>query len=289
MVPGLEEAIRRRGISDLKWIRDFCRPHADDAPNTYTFTKNIAEVLVKVVSEQEGFQSVIIRPPVVCAPSREPEPGFVDDPRQGLVSFALSVYLGVIVMFVYDGSKRFVYNTVDVIVNAILVSACDIAKDRGCRFRVVNACRSGETFNELIEKIIESGQKYPSLSTLRPLHVFQCTTNGLTTRIQKLFYHYMFALLVDTTLLLTGRKALLVLGSRGYSSGTMFFLTLFLSSLSFRDSECTHRSPSWKNFKEWGQKFSSSLTVKWKKRNSRRCDPVSHRKIGSDSSWCRKD
>ena len=208
MVPGLEDAIRQKGISDLKWIMDFCRPHARDAPNSYTFTKNIAEVMVKVVSEQEGFRAVIVRPPVVCAPSREPEAGFVDDARQGLVSFALSVYLGVIVMFVYDGNKRFIYNPVDVVVNAILVSAHYITQDQGCSFRVLNACRSGETFNELIEKIIKSGQKYPSLSTLRPLHVFQCTTNGLMTRIKKLFYHYLYAVLVDATLLLSGKKML---------------------------------------------------------------------------------
>jgi nucleoside-diphosphate-sugar epimerase len=212
MVPGLEEVIRRKGISDLSVILEACRPHAEDAPNSYTITKNIAEVMVQVVSEQEGFRAVIVRPPAVCAPCRDPSPGFVDDPRQGLVAFTLSLYLGVIVMFVYDGSRRFIYNTVDVIVNAILVSAYDITRKtpESPHFRVLNACRlSGETTNQLIERIIRSGQRYPSMKSLRPIHVFQCTsTNSLMTRIKKLFHHYMFAVLVDISLLLTGNKML---------------------------------------------------------------------------------
>lgn len=206
MVPGLEDAIHRNGISDLKWMIDMCRPHAQHAPNAYTFTKNIAEVMVKVVAEQESIPTVILRPPVVVAPAREPEAGFADDTRQAIVSFALAVYLGLTVSLVCKGKQRFIYNNVDVIVNAILVSGWHVASREDTHFSVLNVCKLGETFDEWLEKIIRSGQKYPSLKTLRPLHKFKAGSDSLRLRIEQLFHHYLFAILVDMGLLLTGQK-----------------------------------------------------------------------------------
>ena len=209
MVPGLEETVRRKGIKDLKWMVDFCRPHADDAPNSYTFSKNIAEVMVKVVSEQEGFRTVILRPPVVIPPEREPHPAFGDDMRQGIVSLFLSLYLGLLAILVCDGNKIFICTHADVLVNAILVSASDISRDPELRFRVLNVCGNGGTFNELITKAVSAGKRFPSMNTLRPLHEFRCSTsNNILTKMEKLVKHYLFAVVLDACILLTGGKAM---------------------------------------------------------------------------------
>lgn len=210
MVPGLESEIIRRNITgnDLNWMIDLCRPHATNAPNSYSFTKNIAEVMVKVVTGQNSIPCIIIRPPVVCAPFKEPEPGFIDDARQAIVSFTLSIYLGLLCILEYDGDKRFIYNTVDVIVNTILVAAHDITKTKN-KFRVVNACKIGPSTDELLSMIVESGNKYPSMKTLRPLHRFKSSKQGhCLTKVNKLIQHYMFAFILDTISNLMGKKTM---------------------------------------------------------------------------------
>lgn len=47
-------------------------------PNTYTYTKRMAEILVRDEYERSGLPVCIVRPSIVCPSAREPFPGWVD-------------------------------------------------------------------------------------------------------------------------------------------------------------------------------------------------------------------
>jgi alcohol-forming fatty acyl-CoA reductase len=58
-------------------------------PNTYTFTKALAEDFIKTHSE--GLPIVIFRPGIVISTSREPMAGWIDN-KSGPSGIVLSLY-----------------------------------------------------------------------------------------------------------------------------------------------------------------------------------------------------
>ena len=55
----------------------FTRQMVGKRPNTYTFTKALAEKLVR--EEGEGMPVAIVRPSIVVAALEEPAPGWIDN------------------------------------------------------------------------------------------------------------------------------------------------------------------------------------------------------------------
>lgn len=187
-------------------MREFLEPHAVKEATTYTFTKNIAELLVKMTSEEIGFSAGIIRPPVLFSPVKEPSPAFTDDSRQGVVALCLSIYIGLTKVITYDGSQRFVYNVVDVIANAIIAMGWDIGMRDKKEVVVYNSCKVGDTFDDMIVMVVNAANNSPSVHTLRPLKPFKCTKNNVRSKVRKYFKHNLFAHLGDMAIKVTGHK-----------------------------------------------------------------------------------
>lgn len=209
VIPNLEKEIATKGTSDISWLQKFCEPFSEKEVTTYTFTKNIAESLVKAVAEEDGFPAVIVRPPILYPPVKEPEPCFTDDPRQGIIALSQSVYVGLSKVFIYDGSKRFVYNSVDVLVNAVLASAWDVAMKEGKGTSVFNVCKMGPTFDEIIAHGVVATKSAPSMYTLRPVKKFRCVDDTVGQRIKLFFCHWLFAQIMDIVIRLSGHKPML--------------------------------------------------------------------------------
>lgn len=209
VIPNLEKEIATKGTSDISWLEKFCQPFSEKEVTTYTFTKNVAESLVKAVAEEDGFPAVIVRPPILYPPVKEPEPCFTDDPRQGIIALSQSVYVGLSKVFIYDGSKRFVYNSVDVLVNAVLASAWDVAMKKGRGTSVFNVCKMGPTFDEIIAHGVTATKFAPSMYTLRPVKRFRCVDDTLGQRIKRFFCHWLFAQIMDIVIRLSGHKPML--------------------------------------------------------------------------------
>ena len=209
VIPELEKEIATKGTSDISWLEKFCEPYSDKEVTTYTFTKNIAESLVKATAEQAGFPAVIVRPPILYPPVKEPEPCFTDDPRQGIIALCQSVYVGLSKVFIYDGTQRFVYNVVDVLVNAVLASAWDVASKKEKGICVFNVCKMGPTFDEVIAHGVAATKFAPSMYTLRPVRRFQCVDDTISARIKRFFCHWLFAQMMDIVIRLSGHKPML--------------------------------------------------------------------------------
>ncbi|CAN7942602.1 unnamed protein product, partial [Ixodes pacificus] len=90
-------------------------------PNTYTFTKHLAESIV--AEHGPDLPLVIVRPSIVSASWREPVPGWVDG-QQGVNLLVASGMTGVLTTIVGDKTAFMDIIPVDVVVNALIVAAC---------------------------------------------------------------------------------------------------------------------------------------------------------------------
>ncbi|CAK1600641.1 unnamed protein product [Parnassius mnemosyne] len=106
-------------------------------PNTYTFTKALAESLV--VEEHGDIPSVIVRPSIVTPAAKEPMRGWIDN-WLGITTFILSVAKGWI--RVLYGNRYFVLDLipVDYVVNLIIITGARCK--RSGEVPVYNICSS---------------------------------------------------------------------------------------------------------------------------------------------------
>lgn len=103
-------------ISETGMLRDW--------PNTYTFTKSIAEHLLvrKHISCGKKISLAITRPAIVTAAWKEPLPGWIDD-----ISAASAIYaggaIGVLKIVPATNYRRYDLVPVDLVVNGIIIAA----------------------------------------------------------------------------------------------------------------------------------------------------------------------
>lgn len=89
-------------------------------PNTYTFTKRIAELLVR--DEYPNLPIVIARPSIVLPTFSEPFPGWVDN-LNGPIGVILGGGKGVIRSMLCDGDNHAEVIPVDLAINALIIIA----------------------------------------------------------------------------------------------------------------------------------------------------------------------
>ncbi|KAM7298889.1 putative acyl-CoA reductase [Ixodes scapularis] len=94
-------------------------------PNTYIFTKHLAEWIVAEHGRDLPF--VIVRPSIVSGSWREPVPGWVEG-LQGVNLLVASGGTGVVTTIVGNKSAVMDIIPVDVVVNALIVAACQAPK-----------------------------------------------------------------------------------------------------------------------------------------------------------------
>jgi fatty acyl-CoA reductase len=108
-------------------------------PNTYTFSKMIAEHII--LEEKENLPLAIIRPSIIGGAFRFPVPGWVDSPigASGLIAAAS---LGVLHCMNGRGSNIVDFVPVDFVADQILASAWSIAENPGDRVPIYHASSS---------------------------------------------------------------------------------------------------------------------------------------------------
>jgi fatty acyl-CoA reductase len=109
-------------------------------PNTYTYTKAIAECLVFEAGKE--LPSVIVRPSIVCVSWREPFPGWIDN-YNGPTAIIVGVAKGVV--HVMPGNRNAIADLipVDVVVNLMIATAWYKGTQRTSETLVFN-CTSGQ-------------------------------------------------------------------------------------------------------------------------------------------------
>ncbi|XP_044732185.1 putative fatty acyl-CoA reductase CG5065 [Chrysoperla carnea] len=89
-------------------------------PNTYTFSKNLAEELI--FESCDDIPTVIFRPTVVVGSEKEPMPGWIDN-YNGPMGLTTGVQTGVLHIALIDGDKNIDWVPVDIAIKGMITSA----------------------------------------------------------------------------------------------------------------------------------------------------------------------
>ncbi|KAL1501434.1 hypothetical protein ABEB36_006753 [Hypothenemus hampei] len=174
-------------------------------PNTYTFTKALAEQLV--LENFEHLPIAIVRPSIITAAWKEPYPGWVDN-LSGITGIITECSRGTVKSIICDEQCRMDLIPVDIVVNTLITSAWHVVAYKSKNKRVYN-CTSGylnpitwKKFGEITHKqCLNWPSKYV---TWYP--GFRYTTNRTLHSIYALLYHNLPSFFLDLGLYCSGKK-----------------------------------------------------------------------------------
>ncbi|KAM3955679.1 putative fatty acyl-CoA reductase CG8306 isoform 1-T2 [Aphomia sociella] len=176
-------------------------------PNTYTFTKHLAEH--EVVKCTDLFPCTIVRPTMIVASWKEPIPGWTCS-KVGPQGFLMGASKGVVRRLPLATQNVADYIPVDVVVNQLLVAGWHAAKSKSGLS--VYHCSSSTckpfswsliepSVNELLHAYpLKGAVWYPHLKFVPSLLMF---------RVSAIFVHFFPAVLLDMLLRVTGGRPIL--------------------------------------------------------------------------------
>ncbi|XP_037902550.1 putative fatty acyl-CoA reductase CG5065 isoform X1 [Hermetia illucens] len=224
-----EDLIRCAEWMDVKTLEtispEILKPH----PNTYTYSKRLAEILVR--DHYPQLPVVITRPSIVSPAAYEPLPGWVDN-LNGPTGLMIGAAKGVIRSMLCDGQYKSEVIPVDYAINGLIVIAFETAtaNPKPEQIPVYNiTCAEKkklpwETVMNLGKKLgyeypFEAGVWYPDGGI---------TTSKLYHTINVILFHWLPAYLIDFLLLCAGQKRFMVRVQTRISTGLdvlQFFTT----------------------------------------------------------------
>lgn len=164
-------------------------------PNTYTFTKQLAENLV--LKEMQGLPVGILRPSIVYGTFKDPDEGWVGSANNGHIGFVAGYSKGLFRTMGGDSESVMDLIPCDYVVNAALVLSWYVGTRPITTPEVIH-CTSGEinplTFGSYCKMLNEASKKHPN-------DFFICqpkvkVRNGLRYSLFIFFFHLIPALLL---------------------------------------------------------------------------------------------
>ncbi|XP_063912829.1 fatty acyl-CoA reductase wat-like [Zophobas morio] len=172
-------------------------------PNTYTFTKAVAENVIK--TEAQDMPICIVRPGIVVGALQEPAPGW-QDTIQGITAFFIGAYLGLIHCQLADTKPIYLIPS-DYTANIILAAAC-YATEKSSLPPIYNYTGSEKnllTKTKLYEYGKVTAKLYPSAHVINVCFVIS-TTNKYYLKFLQFWLHLVPAYIVDLICLCLGKK-----------------------------------------------------------------------------------
>ncbi|OXU24628.1 hypothetical protein TSAR_006068 [Trichomalopsis sarcophagae] len=194
---------------DDKLVDDITRPLLGRWPNTYTFTKAVAEDIVR--KDGVDMPVGIFRPAIVISTYQEPLRGWIDN-MYGPIGVAAGAGTGLLRSIHCDGSMRANVVPGDMTVNALIASAWDVAtikknNKNSNEIPVYNYVYSQEnaiTWDDLKDMSAKYGLDLPTTRAVW-YYSFRNTKSKLVHLFFIYFLHLLPALIVDTATLCIGK------------------------------------------------------------------------------------
>ncbi|XP_022197198.2 putative fatty acyl-CoA reductase CG5065 [Nilaparvata lugens] len=174
-------------------------------PNTYTFTKAMAENILR--TDAAGIPTAIVRPSVILSSVQEPFPGWLDNfngPNRLIAMCSQGLSRSVIC----DKTKQAEVVPVDFVVNVIVCAAWRIATTRPKEIVVYNFCSSQLNpinFETFVSYSLKSMKLHPSEKI-----VFNPNLTLYKSKMRHNLLYLLFnklpALVLDTLILLKGKR-----------------------------------------------------------------------------------
>ncbi|XP_026472762.1 putative fatty acyl-CoA reductase CG8306 [Ctenocephalides felis] len=180
-----------------------------DHPNTYTFTKHLAEHEVNKVASK--FPCAIVRPSMITASWKEPVPGWTIS-KNGPQGFLMGASKGVVRRLPVGKDLIYDYIPVDIVVNQLLVAAYQAAKLKSSDLLIYHCTSS--TYRPFRWATVESKingylHKYPLKSAVWYPHLKLLPSIWLF-KISALFFHFLPAYVLDFVTRIAGGRPILV-------------------------------------------------------------------------------
>ncbi|KAM9278660.1 fatty acyl-CoA reductase 1 isoform 4-T5 [Morus bassanus] len=200
----------RKLIDSLEWmddglVKDITPKLIGDRPNTYIYTKALAEYVV----QQEGakLNTAIIRPSIVGASWKEPFPGWIDN-FNGPSGLFIAAGKGILRTMRASNSAVADLVPVDVVVNATLAAAWYSGVNRPRNVMVYN-CTTGGTnpfhWGEVAYYVTLNFKINPCEGAIRPPE-FSFQSNSFSWQYWSTVKHKIPAFFQDLLLRLTGHE-----------------------------------------------------------------------------------
>ncbi|KAB0350307.1 hypothetical protein FD754_015164 [Muntiacus muntjak] len=227
-------------IDSLEWmddglVNDITPKLIGDRPNTYIYTKALAEYVV----QQEGakLNVAIVRPSIVGASWKEPFPGWIDN-FNGPSGLFIAAGKGILRTMRASNNALADLVPVDVVVNMSLAAAWYSGVNRPRNIMVYN-CTTGSTnpfhWGEVEYHVTSTFKRNPLEQAFRRPNV-NLTSNHLLYHYWIAVSHKAPALLYDTYLRMTGRSPSNHWSITTLHSSRVSFLSYFLPTKSWESS-----------------------------------------------------
>ncbi|KAL3270689.1 hypothetical protein HHI36_021217 [Cryptolaemus montrouzieri] len=180
-----------------------------DRPNTYTFTKALAESWLK---ENKGdLPLVIVRPSIVLSSNDGPLEGWVDN-WNGPTGIIAAAGKGIFRTMLCDSNRTADLVPVDMVINLMLAAAWRIGTTKNRELQIYN-CSTGQqkpiTWKNFIGLCFVYMRKYP-YSEVSWYPDGTTTSSKLLNTLNQYFLHWAPAYVMDYFLHLTGGKPMMI-------------------------------------------------------------------------------
>ncbi|KAL3270557.1 hypothetical protein HHI36_021095 [Cryptolaemus montrouzieri] len=178
-------------------------------PNTYTFTKALAEYIVLEYSS--SIPAAVVRPSIITAAWKEPMPGWVDN-MSGITGIFMECGRGTIKSIICNENYVMDIIPVDVVVNTIITACWHTVAYTSNSVRVYNCVSGGinpvtwRKFGDLTHKYV---REYPS-KYVQWYPGFEYRTNRFIHMIYAIMYHTIPAAILDVFLYCTRQKPIML-------------------------------------------------------------------------------
>ncbi|XP_043521445.1 fatty acyl-CoA reductase 1-like isoform X2 [Frieseomelitta varia] len=177
-------------------------------PNTYTFTKNLAEQIV--FNDCKSFPTAIVRPSIIGASLEEPCPGWVDN-IQGVTDLGLQIAKGNVNVIIAKKDARLDLIPVDYVADTILCAAWHIAIHRDSEVKVYNCTSNADpiSWDHLNNIFLECSVETPC-NDITWYPYCKLVESKFVYSILNIFLHVLPALVMDIVLKLRGKKPVMM-------------------------------------------------------------------------------
>ncbi|XP_065092505.1 putative fatty acyl-CoA reductase CG5065 [Ochlerotatus camptorhynchus] len=212
-----KETIKLAEQLDEETLETFAPKYMGMLPNTYVFTKSLAEHIIN--DYQEKLPLILFRPSIVISSMRDPIPGWMDN-FNGPVGLLVGCGIGLCRTMYCDPNNVADFTPVDVCIKAMIVAAWKKGtaviqstpySPDSPQLPVYNCCISNLR-NSTMSQIVEMGKL---LSNDIPLDKCIWAPGGGITQIRirniirVMLYHILPAIMIDLLLRLAGQRPFL--------------------------------------------------------------------------------
>ncbi|XP_055837530.1 putative fatty acyl-CoA reductase CG5065 isoform X2 [Episyrphus balteatus] len=223
-----EDLIRLAEWMDVKMLDNITPELLKPHPNTYTYSKRLAEILVR--DHYPTLPVIIARPSIVSPSAYEPLPGWVDN-LNGPTGLMVGAGKGVIRSILVDKTNLSEVIPVDYAINGLVVIPYFFNKDKKPDsipiYNMTNADHRKVPWGHVIETSQNIGYQYPLNMGL--WYPDPCiTTNQLYHKINTILFHWLPAIFIDFLLLIFGQKRFMIRVHKKIATGleVLQFFTL---------------------------------------------------------------